>query len=213
MNRAILAKSCQKNQVRQRACRDTWIGALPEYTAYIVEGGHSQCSIINNSLLRVEAGDDYQDNSIKLREAINRLPASIEHLFICDDDTFVHPQRWLAHEPYGDLECRVYTPSESEKRKRKQAKWVNGGAGYWMSRRLCELYIQECNERTSAEDILVYRLAEQHGMEIVDRPDLYGDDRYEQMPAGKVSAENSLITCHPIQPDKMVQVWEATRGL
>jgi hypothetical protein len=91
--------------------------------------------------------------------------------------------------------------------------WVNGGAGFWMSRRLCELYVEHCNERTSADDLIVARIAQQHGIEMIDRPDLYGDDKYEQdrNPAGKVSAGNSLITCHPVAPDEMRLLWEATR--
>jgi hypothetical protein len=110
------------------------------------------------------------------------------------------------------LECRIYRATQSEKNRHGMTQWVHGGAGWWMSRRLCQLYVDEATERTSGDDMLVAKIAGRHGIEMIDRPDLYGCDRYGAS-AGLVAAGNRLITCHPVRPAETVRLWEATRGL
>jgi hypothetical protein len=221
MNRAILVKSCRNFRTRRHGCWESWFGELVERgipCAFIVGGPEHDDDRPGTTsaplYIYTTGGDKYQDNSIKLREALRhalRVP-SLERIFVCDDDTFVHPKRWLAHEPAGDLECRIYRPPKTNEWIQTRA-WANGGAGYWMSRRLCELYISECVQRTSAEDMLVYGWAQGANMKIVDRSDLYGDDKYEKgiNPAGLVSADNTLITCHPVEPEEMRTLYEATK--
>jgi hypothetical protein len=77
---------------------------------------------------------------------------------------------------------------------------------------MCELYVEHCQERTSGDDIVAARIAQEHDLEIVDRPDLYGCNSYGGN-AGLVSADNSLITCHPVKPEEMRTLYEATNGL
>jgi hypothetical protein len=215
MNRAILVKSCQKYSDRRQANR--WADCLRfehGIPVYFAIGGYKPgaVSILSDSrggAIRLLCNDDYGNNSVKLREAIKRLGA-YDHLFICDDDTFVHPQRWLDHEPAGEFECRLYHPQTDADKKRNSGRpWANGGAGWWMSRRLCELYVKEVTERCSWDDILASRIAQEHGVEIVDRPDLYGCDRYGDSDWRVSKDGGSLITCHPVEPAEMVEMWEA----
>lgn len=217
MKRAILVKSCQKNRDRQDACAASWVGHLDRCRTRIrfIEGDAGRPHY-GEAVIMVTAGDSYDDNSLKLRSALRMCLDSRDeftHFFICDDDTFVHPKRWLAHEPAGEIECRVFTPRNALEWKRNNGRpWIHGGAGWWMSRRMCELYVDHCRERTSADDMVAARIAQDHGIELVDRPDLYGDNSYGG-DAGVVSAENSLITCHPVMPDEMRSLYEATHGI
>lgn len=236
MNRAILVKSCQRFRRRQEACRNSWAGelvhglgrrgCLPRGVRLLfIEGGHkfTATTVLGNvwptgDVIQMDCGDDYKWNSIKLRNAL-QLELMMQsdppdYYFICDDDTFVHPQRWLAHEPQGDLEGRVFQPRTEKHRKKNNGRpWIAGGAGWWMSRRMCQLYVDQVTERCSWDDLLVARVAQENGIEIVGRPDLYGADRYSGCdPPERVSADNALITCHHVQPEEMVRLWEACRG-
>lgn len=209
MNRAIVIKSCQKNRDRQTACENTWGGELRArgVRVAIVEGGFDgNCG--GPPMFSLSCGDDYLDNSFKLQQALysaRQFHPGARGWFICDDDTFIHPERWLAHEPAGEFEGRLYYPNPDEAKHRGSEPWINGGAGWWMSRRMCELYVEHCQERTSADDIVAARIAQAHGIEIIDRPDLYGDSRYSDAP--EVSEVNAMITCHPVSPQRMEELW------
>lgn len=215
MNRAILVKSCIKHRERAETCGDTWSKALREAGVLVFVALQGQIPLIHSrgQFIHTTVGDRYSDNSEKLKQALAMLLLrydDIEQVFICDDDTFMHPERWLAHEPQGDFEGRLYHPKPDEVRQHGSAPWINGGAGWWMSRRMCELYVQHCSERTSGDDIVVARIAQAHGIEIIDRPDLYGDSRYSDAP--EVAAGNDLITCHPVAPAEMERLWSQLQG-
>jgi len=237
MNRAVLVKSCQKNRDRQAACSQSWAHVLRtrHVNVRFVEGGHAprqrnaddgffvavdapvgHTASLERMGLRLNVADQKAGNSLKLAAGLRFLLesyAEIACVFVCDDDTFVHPQRWLAHEPAGELEGRLYRPRNAlEWKKNDGLPWLHGGAGWHMSRRVCQLYVKHCHERTSADDIVVARIAQQYGIEIVDRPEFYGDDRYGG-DAGWVSAANSLMTCHPVTPIHMAALYEATSRL
>lgn len=208
MRRAILVKSCQKNRERQDAIKATWANALYDASVPVipVESGHS--IVMYSGRLQLVGGDDYSDNSIKVRWAIRWLTNFDDwtNLFICDDDTFIHPQRWLAHEPEGEFECRLYHPVTDADVKRNQGRpWACGGAGWYMSRRLCELYVEEVTARCSWDDILATQVAQRYGVEIVDRPDLYGCSKY--------GGGQGSITCHPVEPVEMREMWDGAKEM
>lgn len=218
MNRVILVKSCQKNQHRQKACVDTWAGVLRSggVPVWFIEATMELTNWDNDGVLRLaEETDDYENNSLKLQHAIEcwlRRPF-FANMFIVDDDTFVHPSRWLEHEPAGEFECRLHYPqTEQEKRLNDGRPWATGGSGWYMSRRLCELYVERVTKRCSYDDVLATQIAQEAGVEIIDRPDLYGGDEYSGR-RDRVASENDFITCHHVEPDEMLQLWEATRGL
>lgn len=199
MSRAILVKSCIKFRNRRAACEGTWAKALREYVpVYFVEGGASPCVL--GTLIQTGSGDDYGDNSHKVRDAIRLLMAiePFESLFVCDDNTFVHPGRWLAHEPAGEFEGLMSD----------RIPWVHGGAGWWMSRQCCELYVAGVQKRCSWDDTLATNiLTGQHKIPMTNRPDLYA--QWQE----RVSADNDLITCHNVEPAEMLTLFEATRDL
>lgn len=221
MKRAILVKSCQCFRGRREACERTWIRKLrsPQVPVFAVTGGHHQegfkAHYNRECELHVQAGDRYEEIHIKLREAIRLLMciSQFDSLFVVDDDTFVHPRRWLAHEPAGELECRVFWPHTAQQlQSNDRQPWITGGSGWWMSRRLCQLYVEECQDGQRYDDIILANLAARHGIAMIDRPDLYGSDGYSEE-VQRVAGDNDLITSHHVQPSEMVTLWEATKTL
>lgn len=219
MIRGILVKSCQQFRARQAAIEATWAGELwrrpPQRLIYFLEGGQQTPSIIGRRLC-VKTPDDYGSNSWKLREGLRMvlsLHPRVTHWFIVDDDTFVHPRRWLAHEPAGELECRLYHPRNEKQHSLNEGRpWAHGGAGWWMTRKMCQLFIAHVTRRTSQDDVLAAQVAQACGVDIIDRPDLYGGDEYEEL-QDRVGPSNSFITSHHIQPAEMLSLYEATRGI
>jgi hypothetical protein len=216
MKRAILIKSCHRFYDRQAAIAHTW-GMIfsPHLYCCVGKSVFPRSVFFFAAHLETATGDDYEDNSLKLREALRGLLESnnFDRLFICDDDTFVHPRRWLAHEPAGEFECRLFWPrTDAELARNGGLPWAWGGGGWWMSRRLCELYVATVTERCSWDDILATNVAREAGVAIIDRPDLYGGDSYGGID-DRVAADNQLITCHHVSPTEMRRLWKATREL
>lgn len=202
--RLVLVKSCKHFRGRQVAVRATWASALREAGIRVMFlEGQSMFPRMDGDRLCVVSGDSYGWNTVKLREGLRLAVRDLEfsRLFVCDDDTFVHPLRWLGHEPEGELECRVF-----DFKLRGKKPWVSGGSGWWMSRRLCQLYADTVRERHSSDDIAVARVAQAHGIVMTNRPDLYGGDHYSGL-RDMVASDNKLITCHPVLPAAMRTLW------
>lgn len=212
MHRAILVKSCQQNADRRQAIEATWGLALMREGVRVLtcQGGQEKQPRFQNGNLRLLCDDDYSANSKKLREALAMLltlGGPLDFVFVCDDDTFIHPDRWLKHQPEGEFECRLYRPQSPLDHKLNYGQpWANGGAGWYMSRQVCELYVKTVTRKCSWDDVLATQAAQKAGIPIVDRPDLYGDSRYDKSPI--VAADNQLITCHPCEPPEMLKRWE-----
>lgn len=218
MNRAILVKSCQKNRERHEAIWETWGDALrdQEIDVICIVGGYLR-TILGDRLWALKSDDGLDNNSLKLAHALHYVAVAgvIDHLFICDDDTFIHPERWLAHEPEGEFECRLHWPQTPKEHKLNYGRpWATGGAGWWMSRRMCELYVEQVKERCSWDDVLAARVAQDNDVRIVDRPDLYLCNRYSAAARWDIAEDSRsrMITCHPVEPGQMVRLYEATRG-
>src|SRR4029079_10867291 len=135
---------------RREACESTWAGELRRrgHIVLYAEGGHERPRAVNH-VIQLPVADDYDSLSIKVREAIRFILGTIpigqiDRLFIVDDNTFVHPDRWQAHQPDGEFEGL-----ETDK-----IPWAHGGAGWWMSRRCCELYVEGVEQACSWDDRL-----------------------------------------------------------
>lgn len=191
----VLVKSCQDNRLKQETCKETWISALRNagVKVYLCEGGHPRNSIrveTGGATLYLKCNDAYSGTGEKLRTALSVLSSHVffEYVFVADDDTFIHVPRWLAHTPTGQIEG-IYTD---------EIPWVHGGAGWFMSRSICEKY-----QRTKGtpDDVMVSKMVQAMRIPITNRPDLYS--QWEEQ---RVSRENSLITCHYVTPEEMVSL-------
>lgn len=213
MRHEVLIKSCVKNYDRQQACDLTWAGKLRRkgIIVRILLGGFSH-ERLHDASIRTTTGDSYEDNTHKLQSGLRQLLAvsDFQYLFVCDDDTFVHPRRWLEHSPAGELECRVFTPKKMGKREAHP--WIHGGGGWWMSRRLASYYVSENIPLDSADDVWMANVARKKSINMLDRPDLYGGDRYSRE-HHRVAADNTFITCHHVSPQEMYELYEATYDL
>jgi hypothetical protein len=195
----ILVKTCQRFAADRRpAVEQTWAGAIRAsgVPVYYVEGGYGWCSRDNDGhVLRVGTGDRYDDNSLKLRDGLRfllLLHPEVEHVFVCDDDTFVHPQRWIDYLP----------KSEFVGLNTRKVPWVHGGAGWYFGYRACGLYIAECLQRFSGDDVLASEILSRHGIALESRPELFSQWR-----ADRVSPDNRLITCHEVAPAEMLSLY------
>lgn len=210
MHRVVLIKTCKAFRERAAACDSTWAKALraADVPVYFAEGGNNPGAVSAigdlGGTLKLLAPDGYKSLSFKLREAIDRillLEKGFDCLFVADDDTFVHHEKWLAHEPEVGLECRLFRPvSEFHVKLNGGWPWVDGGSGWYMSRELCEYYLRACKRHTSQDDVLVARYARTLGIKAIDRPDLYGD---------KSPMIETQMTQHGVTPFMMVKLFNS----
>lgn len=203
MRTIVVVKSCRANVARQEACRDTWAGDLNRrgVPLWFLEGDHPAERVVE-CWLQLTGGDAYDDNSFKVRDAIAFFLRydPFDRLFICDDDTFVHPARWMAYEPEGEFVGKFAPP---------KVPWVHGGGGWFMSRRACELFVDGIRKRCSWDDQLAWEiLCKGHRMPAINRPDLFS-----QWPDERVSESNRLITCHKVEPDEMRDLYAKTHAI
>ncbi len=199
MRRIVLVKSCYAYHDRQDACRATWAGKLASegIPLWFAEANYPKTEIRDCWLL-LTRGDEYNDNSIKVREAVRLLLKydPFDLLFVADDNTFVQWRRWLDFWPSKEV-CGLKTD---------KIPWIHGGGGWYMSRKACEVYVAGIKQRCSWDDRLASEILDPH-FEFENRPDLFAqwDER--------VSADNSLITCHNVSPQEMPKLYEATINL
>lgn len=195
----IVVKSCQKFRTRQEACCATWAGELSRarIPLWFIEGGHAEPDIVEH-WIRVVSRDDYNANSFKLRDALSFLMQHdpFERIFICDDDTFVHPRRFLAFNSTRDFVGLESPPS---------VPWVHGGAGWFMSRRATELFVAGIKRCVSWDDRLASEILATHNILIENHPELFS-----QWKGLRVAKGNDLITCHPVNAMEMLDLYRAT---
>ena len=207
-SRVVLVKTCQRHRDRRAACTQTWVGALrrAEVPVYFLEGGYEH-SLVALGVVHVAGNDAYQNTGAKLQLGLRTLldRVDLERVFVVDDDTFVDPARWLEHFPdaAADVECRVYRPNNLRRRGRW---WVHGGPGWYMTRAVAQSYIEHASH-SLPDDVTMGQVVDQNRFIAVDRPDLYGGDRYSES-IERVSANNNLITCHHVEPGEMHELYE-----
>jgi hypothetical protein len=187
----VVVKSCRRFESRRIACCSTWAGELcrRRVPLWFVVGGASSYDIVDE-IISVPGRDDYKSNSTKLRDALTFLMEHdpFERIFVCDDDTFVHPDRFVAFKSAAEF-VGLHNPPAIP--------WVHGGAGWFMSRRACELFVAGISRRCSWDDRLASEILATHGITLDNHPELFAqwDER--------VAPENQLITCHNVKPDEM----------
>ena len=112
-------------------------------------------------------------------------------LFKCDDDTYLALDRLAS---LCDSRYDLIGDSCVDSRKAP-----SGGAGYFMSRRLVELFVQNADKipAIGAEDLLFGELAVRLGVPMLASPRL----NLNHSPAP--SRENDLVSCHWCSPDRL----------
>lgn len=126
MTIAIAIQSCINYKDRRDAIRNTWMKDIPSdvFSCFFV-GSH--CDEPNVESLN--CGDSYKDCGIKQFEMIKFLK-DYDHVFFCDDDTYVVVDRLLNSEYEND--DYIGCPCNIEN---SHVIMAHGGAGFWMSKK------------------------------------------------------------------------------
>jgi hypothetical protein len=211
--RVVLVKSCKAFTERQRVIEETWAPALRLYGVPVlfIEGGHERDELVEN-YIQVAHRDDKHGNRQKLRRALAVFLAmypDAPRVFVCDDDTFVHPKRWLALQPTGEVECRLYYPKTNAHRSHP---WVHGGPGFWLTRYAASAYVRRVTDEGAGDDVAVGELIQLCDLAVSDRPMLYPGDHYSGHDE-RIGIDNDFVTMHPCLPERMRTLFETTRDL
>lgn len=203
--RTVIVKTCPTNAERVGAIEDTWAPELRAngVTVRYMSGGCMRDRITDCSIsLRTAA--DYRHTSLRLIRALTSLMTETRgeptlSVFVCDDDTYVNPSRFLKHDPANFEGLLWYPICEAENNVNDSRPWIAGGAGWWMDRKLCDEYCRR-GPTKHADDVCVSQVAHKIGVVAANRPDLYSQI------AGRVSHHNQLITCHYCEPNEMLNL-------
>lgn len=203
---AIAVKSCHKYAARRQAMMESWLPFISWADWFFVIGNcppNQRPSVMGEDprILLCDVPDDWGNMAPKVRCACRHaLDSNVDHLFICDDDTFVDPQRL----------------AEASRRLRDYVGFMrtwgldyNGnipyaqGSAYWLSARSMEIVIK-------AGDVMRPGIIDDGavGQALDGKVALTHDRRYwpgpnlEFVPA----PNNNLISTHKAQPDQMKQL-------
>lgn len=207
--KAIVAiKSCIKYEPRRAACLQTWLPELDWADFFFITGnptpGMGGPTITDT--LACNVSDEFANIAPKIRCAcMYALDNNAEHLFVCDDDTYVRSDRLLQsgfqkHDYVGFL--------------RVGPLGYNGdvpyaqGSAYWLSARAMELIILSPEMREGVIDDGAV------GRALVDKVGFVHDWRYEPGPFWanrRPLPQNNIITTHKCLPDEMPRAHDPWR--
>lgn len=205
----ISIESAEKYEKRQALCRRGWLRAFaskhPDVEAFFVVGGGLGGASCNGDVVSVAASDAYEGLPQKTRRLFEYVLDKYEFDFLykCDDDTFVHVDRLVAHLNQDDYVGRVNTWQRDRK-----SIYAEGGAGYILSKCAVKLAVENFlypEGINGAEDVCVALALRTIGILPVN------DDRLSQQPTPSPSKSNDQISCHYIRDQ--AQVDEILAGL
>ncbi|MEM7394388.1 MAG: alpha-1,2-fucosyltransferase, partial [Verrucomicrobiota bacterium] len=191
MNRILIgALSCRSYEDRRERCRRTWIpDPMPDRLDLVFLVGDEKVGAQprrEQDILRIPCSDIYEALPSKTqgfcRWALEH--EAFDYLFKCDDDTYIHVERFLDFDP----EDKDYIGAEWT----AGAGYASGGAGYLLSRKAASIIAEHDDFPHGAEDVLVgetLRSANIH-FDINRRFIPYGNEDL------RPRRDNDLITSH-----------------
>jgi hypothetical protein len=198
---AIAVMSCVPYRDRRDAIDATWFRDVPVGTDFYFFVGTREGDQREDAEV-LPCGDEYADCAKKQFEAIRFLLkyGGYDHVFFCDDDTYVVADRLLAcgYEAHDYMGCPCLVGEYN-------IVVAHGGAGFWMSRRAMELA-----DAAPEEDKAVSHFSDRALGYVLDRAGIkvHGDFRFNM---GKYNndvgfcnlvpnRENPYITAHYVRP-------------
>ena len=184
MNVLVAISSCQayENDGRNQSVRDTWLKDLPigwDYRFF-----HGQGSSHGQDIVNVSCGDDMNDLTHKTQ---GKLRWAVEHgydfVFCCFPDTYACVERLIicGFENFDYVGTFYCHPGGIP--------YCQGGAGYFLSRKACEIVIAANLPHYIAEDCIVGDTLFRHNLRKFDCSD------FHQSGEGPLN-RNSTITGH-----------------
>jgi len=189
--------ACQALPERRNLCRQTWLPVLQSLGVDVVFliGGHRSLERHGDELY-LPVPDTYPTLPQKTVAFCHWFSGTdATHLFKADDDTFIHPWRfmdWLA-----TITTQDYVGNEW----RDRAGYASGGAGYLLSRRAAEV-ATTVKKKHGSEDMEVAKVLKKSKLRFhIDHRFIgFGNEVKRPLPG------NDLITTHKIS----VELWNDT---
>lgn len=196
----VAIKSCHAHPDRRQAQRETWLPELDTDFFFVIGGAPTT----EEDVLYCQVPDTFSSIAPKIWAACTyALEEGVTNLFVCDDDTYVRPDRLLASDfEKGDYIGFVRTDG---------VPYMQGSA-YWLSERAMEHVVlhKELMRPGVIDDGAV-------GQCLVDRVQFVHDWCYQPGPNGLENPplpQNNIITTHKCLPDTMRHVhapWAVTQ--
>lgn len=195
MRISVAIKSCHQHHARRAAIRETWLPALPTDFFFVLGTPH----IVMPDTLSCEVSDKFADIAPKvLCACMAALDNNAEYLFVCDDDTYVRPDRLLGSGYQKHDYCGWVRPSGDIA--------TNGlpyiqGSAYWLSARAME-HVVRAGEIIMRPGIIDDGAV---GVALYGKVSITHDSRYVPGPDWRtgIACRPDWITAHKCSPDGM----------
>lgn len=186
---------------RRKACRDSWMARVRELgfrAAFVFANGNFPTDYSADDCIALdEVPEGYLELPQKTRAFCQRALAvpNWEFLWKCDDDTFVHPER------FADLCARTLASNIGYMgvdvgTRQGLCPYASGGAGYFLSRACVEVVAEKLVDQIGPEDLLVGRILSNVGARFDDRPDLFAAFSVVD---GYPRNDNAMVTGHAMR--------------
>jgi hypothetical protein len=202
MNCAIAIKSCHKHSARRAAVTDTWRKQIDFADAFFVIGAPTKPDIFG--ALMCDVSDEFANIAPKIGCACAyALSRNSDLLFVCDDDTYVRPDR-LARAAeelvWGTSLDYVGFMRTSGLGYNNGVPYAQGSA-YWLSARAMEMIVDSPAIRPGVIDDGAV------GQALIGRVPFTHDWRYRVGPEyDEAFGYRDWITTHKCLPDAMYRV-------
>ena len=183
--------SCRRHRERRDAIRATWLRRLPEnMRAVFFVGRGARLDEAHDDTLRLAAADTYEALPGKVQRFYRAVLAwDFDHLFKCDDDTYLHAERLeTLIQPAADMVCNSWW---------NECGFAQGGAGYLLTRATVRAFATAAIPATGAEDVIFSRTAQALRLQVRATARLHSG--YDRVPR----ADNDQITAHWCPPKTM----------
>lgn len=199
-NIKVAIKSCHKHAARRQNQQETWLRHLDADFFYLIgnptpqNGGPTLPEVLS-----CDVSDEFENIAPKIKVACRyALDENADFLFVCDDDTYVRPDRLLRSGfIHGDYIGFMRTSGLDYN---KGVPYAQGSA-YWLSARAMELVVlSSVMQNGIIDDGAV-------GQALVDKVPFTHDWRYEPgpHPIRRPLPENNLITTHKCHSADLMQ--------
>lgn len=202
MSLLIAIVGCRRLLTRLATARATW-GAAPPAGVEIVYFVGAGPDPVPDWVTALDAPDDYPSLPLKVHAVHRHLAAAkCDHVFKCDDDTYVVIDRLMAAAtrlgPGDFLGAAAFHPE-----------FASGGAGYLIPKAASAALAQLAPPDPGPEDVVFSQRLRTLGYGFQPSEAL----RYASEPQDLPTADNDIITCHWLTPLRMRQLHDHLAGL
>jgi hypothetical protein len=200
MNVVIGVLSGKNEEQRRKGCRETWMqdfcNANVNAMFLVGDPKSAEAYCDGNDILYLPCPDTYQCLPQKTRLFCKHALESwdFDYLFKCDDDTYVHVDRFLNFDPEGADYLGIDPVGTNE--------FNSGGAGYFLSRKAAIIVAEQLIDTVGPEDLLVGKLMARNGIKRSQSHKFQAWKLDRTIPTPK----NDGITVHYIRGQEMYDI-------